>query len=220
MAIKGKKKSGSRGSQARRRPATAPRVITARRTYTPWYQTAAGRVAAAIVVVALLAGVGTAIAQINAAGDRRDARQDALNEFTRTIDGLRLDLGSPVSQMASVARTPSKEVLKTLTKDATGWVKAINDVKDETKGLQGPEGLTSLPALFDQAIGLYANAATSYQVVPGLPEGDRAELLATAQYQLGSAGGVWQAGVGILDEARAEEGLDPSGLSPPGAPVP
>jgi hypothetical protein len=118
-----------------------------------------------------------------------------------------------------VARTPSKKVLETLNEDATGWVKDINDVRQD-QGLQAPEGLTSLPALFDQAVGLYANAATSYQVVTSIDEEQRGEILATAQYQLGSAGGVWQAGVGILDEARAEEGLDPSGIGPPNAAVP
>jgi hypothetical protein len=220
MAIKGKKKSGSRGSQARRRPAPAPRVVTTRGAHTPWYQTAGGRVAGAIVVVALLAGAGTAIAQVNAAGDRREARQDALNEFTRAVDGLRQDLGGPVSAMGAVARTPSKKVLETLNEDATGWVKDINDLRQDDQSLQGPDGLTSLPALFDQAVGLYANAATSYQVVTSIDEEQRGEILATAQYQLGSAGGVWQAGVGILDEARAEEGLDPSGLSPPSAAAP
>ena len=171
------------------------------------------------MVVALLAGAGTAIAQVNAAGDRREARQDALNEFTRALDGLRQDLGGPVSAMGAVARTPSKKVLETLNEDATGWVKDINDVRQD-QGLQAPEGLTSLPALFDQAVGLYANAATSYQVVTSIDEEQRGEILATAQYQLGSAGGVWQAGVGILDEARAEEGLDPSGIGPPNAAVP
>jgi hypothetical protein len=220
MAIKGKKKSGSRGSQARRRPATAPRVMTARQTHTPWYQTAAGRVVAAIVIVALLAGVGTVIAQVNAAGDRRSERQEALTEFTRTIEGLQQDLGGTVAEMAGVARTPSKKVLETLKDDATGWVKAVNDVRSETQGLQGPEGLASLPALFDQAVGLYAQAATMYQIVPGLDDDDRVELLSTATYQLGAAAGVWQAGVGILDEARAEDGLDPSGIAPPNAAIP
>lgn len=222
MAIKGKKKSGSRGSQARRRPATAPRVITSRQTHTPWYQTAAGRVIAAIVVVALLVGAGVAIAQVSASSDRRAERQEALNEFTRAIENLGGDLGVPVSEMGAVARTPSKKVLNTLEEDATGWVKDIRDIREANQGLRAPEGLTSLPALFDQAVGLYGNAATSYQIVAGMedvPE-QRIEVMASAQYELGSAGGVWQGAVGVLDEARAEEGLEPSGIAPPNAVVP
>lgn len=177
---------------------------------------------AAIVVVALLVGAGVAIAQVNASSDRRAERQEALNEFTRAIENLGGDLGVPVSEMGAVARTPSKKVLNTLEEDATGWVKDIRDIREANQGLQAPEGLTSLPALFDQAVGLYGNAATSYQIVAGMedvPE-QRIEVMASAQYELGSAGGVWQGAVGVLDEARAEEGLEPSGIAPPNAVVP
>ncbi|MFN2389188.1 MAG: hypothetical protein ABR575_06220, partial [Actinomycetota bacterium] len=57
MAIKGKKKSQSRGSQGQRRPAAAPRPTYAPRRATRWYQTPAGRLAAITLGLLLLGTV-------------------------------------------------------------------------------------------------------------------------------------------------------------------
>ena len=42
MALKGKKKSQSRGSEGRRHPAAAPRAVYSSRAHEPWYRTATG----------------------------------------------------------------------------------------------------------------------------------------------------------------------------------
>ncbi|MDQ3957514.1 MAG: hypothetical protein M3273_04245, partial [Actinomycetota bacterium] len=54
MAIKGKKKSQSRGSQGLRRPAAAPRPVYTGRRHTPWYKTTEGRLIGGILAAALI----------------------------------------------------------------------------------------------------------------------------------------------------------------------
>ena len=56
MAIKGKKKSQSRGSQGQRRPAAAPRPVYTGRRHTPWYKTTEGRLIGGMLI-AVVVGV-------------------------------------------------------------------------------------------------------------------------------------------------------------------
>jgi hypothetical protein len=222
MAIKGKKKSQTRGSQARRRPATAPRVVTSRQAHVPWYQTSGGRVVAAIVVVLLLAGVGIAIAQMNASGNRRERRQEALDEYTGDIRDIALAADPAAARMQQLLAKPpgdDEQQLKDLRKQAEDWVGTFTGARPEPE-LKPPAGLSSLSALFGRSIDAYASAATTYQLAAKATDDDRAGLLTLATQQQQIAAGVWVSAVEVLDQERVDAGLQPSGIKTPGLATP
>jgi hypothetical protein len=222
MAIKGKKKSQTRGSQTRRRPATAPRVVTTRQAHVPWYQTSGGRVVAAIVIVLLLAGIGIAIAQVNASGNRRERRQEALDDYTGEIRDIALAANPAAAQMQQLLGKPpgdDEQQLKDLRKQAEGWVGTFTGARPGPK-LRAPKGLPSLSGLFGRSIDAYASAATTYQLAAKAPEEDRAGLLTLAGQQQQIAAGVWVSAVDVLDQERLEAGMRASGIEAPGLATP
>src|SRR5918912_1080728 len=135
MAIKGKKKSQARGSQARRRPATAPRPYGGGRPTTPWYATTGGKtvlaIAGAAVVVAVMWGVA------NAQSHERDLqrRQRSLNAYTDQVRAV-LAMISPVTSAMDRAPTQaSSKVGATLKKQSSDWVKGLQQVAPQVSRL-------------------------------------------------------------------------------------
>lgn len=218
MAIKGKKKSQTRGSQARRRPATAPRVVTSRHTRNPWHQTSGGRVIAALVVVLLLTGIGIVIAQVNASGNREERRREALDAYTREIRSVGQSISGAAQAMQQLtARPPGEKDMADLEDGAADWVGTFTGARPEPD-LRAPPGVPTLSALFARSVDAYASAATTFELAAKAATEDRAGLFTLAAQQQSIAVGVWVSAVGVLDEARAEQGMEASGLETPGAP--
>jgi hypothetical protein len=217
MAIKGKKKSQTRGSQARRRPATAPRVVTSRHTHTPWYQTSGGRVIAALIVVLMLTGVGIVVAQVNASGNREEKRREALDAYTREIRSVGQSISGAALEMQQLTAQPPREKdMAGLEEQAEDWVGTFTGARPEPD-LRAPSGLSSLSPLFARSVDAYSSAATTYGLAAKAATEDRAGLFTLAAQQQSIAVGVWVSAVGVLDEARAAQDMDPSGLDTPGA---
>src|ERR671939_194544 len=140
MAIKGKKKSQSRGSQARRRPAAAPRALAPGRRRPPWYRTPQGR-AALVALLLVVIAVVTGIVLKSRSDDAKLAdRQDAMERYTGAIRGVLQTLTPPASEMLS---TPSDAGdfagLSKLPKKAKRWDEEINSAIDQLTGVQPPQ---------------------------------------------------------------------------------
>ena len=217
MAIKGKKKSGSRGSQARRRPAAAPRPTAAAHYRTPWHRTAAGQVVAGILIMVLLGGIVGAIAKTRSNTAAKEKRLDAVETYSSDVRGLLQAVRGPAGAMTEVPPTPpKKKPYATLAKDADGWIKSLQEAQAKLPPAP-PEALANANALFGQSLQMFVTAARTYMLVPDVTEEKaQTELVARASEQRSHADAIWISAVGFLDEELIEQGGTASGLGSPG----
>jgi hypothetical protein len=216
MAIKGKKKSQKKGGQAKRRPAAAPRQTGPVRRPLPWYKTSAFRVSA-LVVLAVIAGIVIVLVQ-NARDDAQalEKRQESLDEYTGDIRALVQDVRPQVTAMAAVppGEIPEDQLAK-LKKDSQRWAADLTKAQADVQTVAQAKGVENVTPLYAQALQLYASAAGAYQLALNLEGPDQAQALATAAEIKGQAGALWNQATALLDEARAEAEMEPSGLTPP-----
>jgi hypothetical protein len=216
MAIKGKKKSGSRGSQARRRPAAAPRpVVGATRQKTPWYNTAAGRVIAALLVVLLIAGIGTLIAVNRSNAREQEERRETVERYVNEVKSAVQSAAPAAAQMSAIAPGVPEDQLETLAEDAEGWATEIEAAASRVVAIQAPEEVASIHPYFTQAFQLYSTNAKLLIDAADAEGKAQADLLTRATEIRSNAEGVWAAATAQLDTELGELGGDPSGLLSP-----
>ena len=83
MAIKGKKKSQSRGSQGVRRPAAAPRPTVSARRKTSWWRTRDGLLIGGIFLVVAIGVVVWLVISAQDRAEQREQEQATLETATR-----------------------------------------------------------------------------------------------------------------------------------------
>ncbi len=216
MAVKGKKKSQARGSQGRRRPAQAPRPVVAGRRRTPWYRTQTGVLLgsiAALVTVGLVI-YGVMNARTTAAESSR--LRTSLTRYTGEIRSLLESVRPPVAAMVAVpTEGPPPEELFT---QAESWVKELEAAATRAQAIPPASGQQEAQRIFAQATALYVDAARTFSDAALANEASQKPILLRAAAQRDHATAFWQVGVSLLDSARSEAGLAPSGLSSPGEP--
>jgi uncharacterized membrane protein YgcG len=218
MAIKGKKKSQSRGSQARRRPAAAPRTLGPGRRRGPWYRTPQGRagiIAGLVVIAAVIAGF-----VVNARSDaaRLEDRQEAMEEYTGSVRAVLQTLTPAASDMLTTPTDAGDFAgLARLPRRAKGWSDTINSAIDDLVALQPPARAVLVQSFFEQSTQLYLNTARVFALMADQPDKTRGELLAEATTMRDQANTLWVNAVALLDEYRAGLDMDPSGLRAPQA---
>ncbi len=211
MAIKGKKKSQTRGSQARRRPAAAPRPTAAGGPKKRWYQTTAGQSIAAITALVALVVVLVLVNNARTASQEREVRQQSLENFAEQVSALAQTVSEPASELAAAGQAPPDN----LRREAEGWRDAFTAAQAQAAQLPPAEGTTTAHQLFSQSLNLYRGAAVLF-VQAAAAEGEaRTEMLSTAAAQVASAESVWMAAVEVLDEARADEEMGASRITAP-----
>lgn len=211
MAIKGKKKSQQRGSQARRRPAMAPRPATGRAQKLPWYKTTKGQTIAAIsALILVVVGLAMFSNSRKEAAERQQA-ETALEEYTEQVKALQTRIALPATEMAGIAAGVPED----LASDAEEWNTAFTEAQVEASQLFAPEGASASGQLFTQSINLFKVAAETLAVAAGLEGKQQQDLVSAASTQVQSASGVWDAGVAVLDDARDEAELGAAGIASP-----
>ena len=216
MAIKGKRKSQARGSQARRRPAAAPRpVVVARRT--PWYRTTAAKV---IGVAALALVAGLVWWSVDRAQERSAAlelSQAALETYTRNVQGL-LQQVRPAAQAMGEATAAARPNADGLEADVAAWTKSLQRAEREAGGIFAGPSTQAVHGLFSSSVGMYLSAAKTLGLAAEAGGAVRVNALARASEQHAAATNVWLGAVQVLDRERERAELDPSGLGAPSTP--
>jgi hypothetical protein len=217
MAIKGKRKSQSRGSQARRRPAAAPRPPVAPRK-TPWYQTERARVVgiAVLLVVVSVTWWAVARAQENARG--LESRQGALEAYTGEVQALLQVIRSPVQGMSAVSGAGGAD-MEALGRDVQTWIGGLGRATVDVSEIESPSSVSGINDLYEQAVGMYLSAAKTFNLATEAEGELRVNALARAAEQRDAATGVWAAAIQLLDRERARADLERSGLSLPAPPA-
>jgi hypothetical protein len=218
MALKGKRKSGSRGSQGRKRPATAPRPVPAPGRRLPWYHTNGGRLAIGVGIALVVGVVWWAIATAQANADRLEARQETLQEYTGQIRAVSQAITQPAGDMAAVAPEPDEAAVQGLADSSARWAKAFTDAQTTLiESFPANQTLQRTNSLFQQSLQLYDSAARTYGLVPRAEGKLRTELIARAAAQRDQAAAIWASAVAIVDAARASAEMDASGIPAPGS---
>lgn len=228
MAIKGKKKSQNRGSQARRRPAPAPRPVVASRTKRAWYRSQTGIALLGILAIIAIGVTVVLIQNTQEAAAELDKRQEALDSYTNEIKTVLQTLRPAAGAMA--AAPPALEDDKQATEledSAAGWSKAIEQAQTSFAEVAPPGPLLELEPsvqninnLYAQSIGIYLSAARTYELAATTDPKSQADALAAATTQRGQASAVWTEATALLDKRRAGADIDPSGLTAPDAAAP
>lgn len=218
MALKGKRKSGTRGSQGRRRPATAPRPAPAPGRRLPWYHTNGGRLGIGIAIALVVGVAWWAIATAQSNADRLEDRQATLEDYTGTIRAVSQSITQPAGDMTAVAPEPDDAAAEGLAESSGRWATALTEAQGPlVESFPPSPALQRANALFQQSLQLYDSAARTYGLVPRAEGRLRTELLARAAAQRDQATALWSTAVALLDAARAAAEMDASGIPAPGS---
>ena len=216
MALKGKKKSRSRGSQARRRPASAPRPAYGTKDKPRWYQTTAGLVIGFVVIMSVAIFLLWFTADQRAETKELETQKEQLDDFTgqlRTIG----DNITPVATELSSASTLDDAALE---EKATEWKNKLSESQTAVAQIAAPEGLEPANGLLTQSILLYVQAAEQYALLPSLEGKPRDEIAAKAAASFSSANSIYASVIELLDAQRDEVDMNASGLTTPGTGAP
>lgn len=218
MAIKGKRKSQSRGSQARRRPASAPRPSVAARHRVPWYRTQQGQ-ALAVGLTALLVGlVWWAVARAQDEAAALERAQDALETFSGEVRAVTQTVRPAALGMSQAPTEAGGDALETLPDEARSWIGTLRAAGDEIGGVRPAPAAAGAYGMFSHSITLYMSAARTFALAADAPEAVAAGVLERAADQRDAAGSAWVLATQELDRARARVELEGAGIAFPGAP--
>lgn len=217
MAVKGKKKSQSRGSQGRRRPAQAPRAAYGARPQQPWYRTTAARVIAALVLVVALVAI---IVVVQSGPDQTNLtnRQNALDQYTGDVRALLQGITPPATGEDGVPNKLTAKQAKALKGQTRSWQAQIAKIQQTVGNVTAPTPSTqNANIIFGESIQLYSQAATTFGLAPSTSGSVQVKMLASAASLRDQATGMWQQGVNVLDQARSAAQMTPSQLRIPTA---
>jgi hypothetical protein len=215
MAIKGKKKPAKRGSQARRRPVSAPRPVASVRK-PPWYRTTQGLVAAGAGAIIIVIVALWAIANVRSDAAELEDRQGALRTYTDGIRGFIETVNGPASEMSGAAGLSDEQ----LARKARAWTKAFTGAQAQLSQLAPAADTESTNRLIQNSFFLYSSAAQTFSLVPDTDGKNKDKLKTQGATQLVAAGGVFTEAITLLDDERSEAELSASGLSAPGSTPP
>lgn len=214
MAVKGKKKSRVRGSQARRRPASAPRPSYGGRDKPRWYQTTAGLVIAFLIVVSVGILVWWLVASNRSEAQELESTQDELRTYTASLENVVNTVTPVATQLAGAGDLEDAQ----LTKQSKEWREDLGTAQTTIAQMPPPTGLDPLNGLLSQSLLLYVQSAEQYAQLPNLEGEARSSAVARANTSFQAANNIFVSVIQLLDTERQENGLTSTGLTAPGAP--
>ncbi|MDQ4142727.1 MAG: hypothetical protein M3198_03125 [Actinomycetota bacterium] len=225
MAIKGKKKSQKRGSQARRRPAAPPRAAVAPRRKAAWYSSTMGKAALGILAVIAFGVIFVLVQNARDEAAQLEKRQEALDSYTDELRSILQSLRPPAGAMAATPPAlEEEEAASQLEEDAAGWVEQIEKaqtafarVAPSGALLEQEPSIQNINNLYAQSLSIYLSAARTYQLAATVDAKAQADALAAASTQRGQASSIWTEATALLDKRRESADIDPSGLTAPDA---
>ena len=210
MAIKGKKKSQTRGSQGQRRPAAAPRPVYTGRKRTPWYKTNEGRLVGGLLLAVVIGVTIWLVTDAQTKSRERTETRQALEDYVSTVRSFTNGLGPVAENMGLAPTTP--EDLGTLKKDAAKWTEDLSAAQAQLVSFPPPDEASVASKLFDQSMSSFLSAARTFESAADA-EGDlQADLLAQAHEEHQQATGLFDIAVEALDAELLEVGGDNSNL--------
>lgn len=213
MALKGKKKSRARGSQARRRPAAAPRPSYGGNKKARWYQTTAGLVIGFLIAATVIVFVWWWVADSRSDAQALETRQADLQSYTSNLRAVMQTLTPLASELGTAATLKDDE----LPKKAKEWKNQLAEVQTTLSTAVPPPELAPLSGLLAQSLSLYGQSIEQYELLPDLEGKTRDEISAKATASLSAGNTILTAVIQLLDAERQDADLSVSELTVPGA---
>lgn len=217
MAIKGKNKSRSRSGAARRRPPGTPRRAPSIPQHVPWYRTPSGKLAAIVLVLALIGVVMWRVSVSSTANSALDARQETLATYTDEVEGYIGEIQQTVREMMGAPfNTANPEALAALEETSAAWKEELEANGALIQALEPPDELTEVNAVLQQSFLMYGSAAKIYALIPDEDRNETIQALIDRATEVREeAGVVMSSAVRLLDKARTDAELRPSGIQVP-----
>ena len=210
MAIKGKKKSQSRGSQGQRRPAAAPRPVYSGRRHTPWYKTNEGRLIGGMLIAVIVGVTIWLVADAQSESRQRDETRQVLEDYAGNVRSFTNALGPVAEDMGAVA--PGEVDAEALKKDAEKWTSDLSSAQAQIASIPPPDEAEVAGRLFDQSMASFLAAARAFDSAADAEGNLQTELLAQAAEEVQQGRGLFDLGVVALDEELIDVGGEPSNL--------
>lgn len=217
MAIKGKKKSKSRSGASRRRPAAAPRAAPSAPRPVPWYRTTGGQLASIVAVLVMIGLVVWRVSVSSSESSELEAHQDTLTEYTSEVEGYVDQIAQTVREMMGAPfNTANPEALAGLEESSAAWKGELEANGALIQALDPPAELTELNVMLQQSFLMYGSAAKIYALIPGEDQDKRIQALIDRATEVREeAGVVMSSAIRLLDRARTDAELRPSGIEVP-----
>ncbi|HEX2058173.1 MAG TPA: hypothetical protein VHI71_07365 [Actinomycetota bacterium] len=212
MAIKGKKKSQTRGSQGQRRPAAAPRPVYTGRRRDPWYKTTEGRLIGGMLIAVVVGVAIWLIADAQNKSRERSETREALETYADSVRSFTNALGPVAEDMSLVEADPDIDALK---KDAKKWSTDLSAAQAQIVAVPPPDEAVVAGRLFEQSLTSFLSAARTYESAADADGDLQAELLAQATEEREQARTLFETAVLALDAELQEVGGENSRLSLP-----
>ena len=217
MAIKGKNKSKSRSGPPRRRPAGAPRPAAPPAHSQKWYRTMGGQLA---IIVGVLAVIGLVMWRVGVASEENsklEARQEKLKDYTSEIGGYVGQVQETIREMSGAPfNTANPEALVDLEDNTERWVESLEETGALIQALVPPEDLVAANVTLQQSFLMYGSSAKIYALIPGEDSSKKIQdLIDRAAEVREQAGIVMGSALGMLEQARRDAELGPSGIDVP-----
>lgn len=210
MAIKGKKKSQSRGSQGQRRPAAAPRPVYSGRKHTPWYRTNEGRLIGGLLIAVIVGVTIWLVADAQNKSKERTETRQVLEDYSKTIRSYTNALGPVAEEMGSVS--PTEVDGEALKKDAGKWTTDLSAAQAQLASAPPPDEAEVASRLFEQSMASFLSAARMFDTAAGAEGELQTGLVAQATAEVEQARGLFDLGVVALDEELSDVDGSPSNL--------
>jgi hypothetical protein len=188
----------------------------------PWYKTMRGQLTAIIIGLALIGLVMWRMSVNSSEASKLEKRQDALVEYTTEVNTYVTKVEQTIREMLGAAfNTANPEALAALDGSAPRWAETMEGQAALVQALVPPEDLVPANLTLQQAFMGYASSAKLYEMVAKEEENKKIqELIDRAMEVREQAGVLLGTAVGLLDQARAEAEMAPSGIEIPASMTP
>lgn len=172
------------------------------------------------IIVVLLAIIGIVMWRVGVASSessKLEARQEKLREYTSEVGGYVGQIQETVREMLGAPfNTANPEALAALDESTERWVRSLEETGAVVQSLVPPEDLVPANVTLQQAFLMYGSAAKIYALIPDEDSNKRIQdLIDRAAEVREQAGVVMGSALGMLEQARREAELGPTGIDVP-----
>lgn len=183
----------------------------------PWYKTMGGQLTAIFVVLAIIGLVMWRVSVSSSESSKLEARQEALVAYTSEVGDYVDQIQQTVREMMGAPfNTANPEALAALEESSAAWKEELEANGALIQALDPPAGLTEVNVVLQQSFLMYGSAAKIYELIPGEDRNETIQALIDRATEVREeAGVVMSSAIRLLDEARTDAELRPSGIQVP-----
>lgn len=144
-----------------------------------------------------------------------EAKRQAIQTYTDQLAPVLESVSDAASAMTAVSQVPGEEDMADLQEDATEWQQAFQQAQISLTSLLPPAEAEATHQLMNEALALYASAATTLGQLAEAEGNLIDQIFTTASTQRDLATSIFESTIAGFDTLRDELGMSASRLSAP-----